>query len=300
MREEKLRAGKFDVDVPLVERLVAAQFPQWGDLPVRPVEQDGWDNWTFHLGDRLKVRLPSAEGYAEQAEKETRWLPRLARHLPVAIPVPVGVGRPGEGFPWVWSVYDWLEGETASRERIGDLVQFGWDVARFLAALQKLGTAGGPAPGQHNFHRGGPIAYYAEEAHASIEAIAARIDAAAAHAVMDAAVAAEFAGPSAWVHGDIAAGNLLVRDGRLGAVIDFGSCAVGDPACDLVLTWVFLEGAGRESFRLSVPADETMWARARGWALWKAALVVAGGGVVNPAENPPLRIIADVVAEAGR
>ena len=298
MREEKLRAGKFDVDVPLVERLVATQFPQWADLPVRPVEQDGWDNWTFHLGERMKVRLPSAEGYAEQAEKEARWLPRLARHLPAAIPAPVGVGRPGEGFPWVWSVYDWLEGETASPERVGDLVQFGWDVARFIAALQKVDPAGGPAPGQHNFFRGGPIAHYADEAHRSIDAIGARIDAATAHAVMDMAVAAEYAGPPVWVHGDIAAGNLLVRDRRLNAVIDFGCCAVGDPACDLVLAWVFLEGAGREAFRLSVPADDAMWARARGWALWKAALVMANGSASNSAEVTPQQVIAGVLADA--
>jgi aminoglycoside phosphotransferase (APT) family kinase protein len=122
---------------------------------------------------------------------------------------------------------------------------------------------------------------------------------AAAHAVMDAAVGAEFAGPPVWVHGDVAAGNLLVRDGRLSAVIDFGTCAVGDPACDLVLAWVFLDGAAREAFRLAVGADGAMWARARGWALWKAALVEASGGVVSLAERAPLQVIEAVIAEAG-
>ena len=105
MREEKLKAGKFDVDVPLVQRLVATQFPQWADLPIRAVDNDGWDNWTFHLGDRMKVRLPSAMGYSEQAEKEARWLPRLAPKLPLPVPVPVGIGQPAEGYECAWSIY---------------------------------------------------------------------------------------------------------------------------------------------------------------------------------------------------
>jgi aminoglycoside phosphotransferase (APT) family kinase protein len=266
MREEKLRAGKFDVDVELVKRLIARQFPQWADLAIRPVDEDGWDNWTFHLGDTMKVRLPSAAGYAEQAEKEARWLPKLAPQLPFAVPVPVGIGHPDHEFPWAWSIFGWLEGERASRETIDDPVQFGWDVAKFLSALQAIEAQGGPPPGQHSYFRGGDLmSVYGEEARQSVDAIAARIDAAGAHAVLDAA-AAPFPGPLVWVHGDIAIGNLLARNGRLCAVIDFGSSAVGDPACDLGLTWVFLDGPAREAFRLSVNADEAMWARARSWA----------------------------------
>ncbi len=300
MREEKLKAGKFDVDVPLVERLVASQFPQWAGLPIRPVENDGWDNWTFHLGDRMKVRLPSAMGYSEQAEKEARWLPRLAPRLPLPVPVPVGVGAPAADYPYPWSVYEWLEGEPATRDALDDPVQFGWDVAKFLTALQRIDTAGAPPPGQHNYFRGADvIEVYGDEARRSIDALADTIDTAAAYAVLDAAAAAPFAGPPVWLHGDIAVGNLLLRDGRLGAVIDFGCCAAGDPACDLVIAWVFLEGAAREAFRLAAPGDEGTWARARGWALWKAALMAQRGGAINPAENPPLHVIADVIGELG-
>ncbi|HVY51427.1 MAG TPA: aminoglycoside phosphotransferase family protein [Devosia sp.] len=301
MREEKLRAGKFDVDVPLVERLVAAQFPQWAGLPVRAVARDGWDNWTFRLGERLKARFPSAADYAEQADKEARWLPRLAPHLPAPVPVPVGVGRPGEGFPWSWSVYEWLEGEPATRAGVADAVQFGWDVARFITALQGIDTTGGPPPGQHSYFRGGDVmTVYGAQARRSVEAIAEGIDAEGARAVLDAAAAAPFAGPPVWVHGDLAIGNLLVREGRLAAVIDFGCLAVGDPACDLVLAWTFLEGAGREAFRLGVPADAAMWARARGWALWKAALLIASDMTINPDETPPPEVIAAVIADHRR
>jgi len=298
MREEKLRAGKFNVDVPLVQRLVATQFPQWADLPIRAVDNDGWDNWTFHLGDRMKVRLPSAMGYSEQAEKEARWLPKLAPRLPLPVPVPVGIGQAAEGYPCSWSIYEWLEGEPTRREAVDDPVQFGWDLAKFLIALQRIDTTGGPPPGQHNFFRGADVmSVYGDEARQSVEKLADVIDAPAAQEVLDAAAAAVIVERPVWIHGDIAVGNLLVRDGRLGAVIDFGGCAVGDPACDLVITWVFLEGAGRDAFRLSVPADEAMWARARGWALWKAALVLANNSVINPNENSPRSVIEAVIAE---
>jgi aminoglycoside phosphotransferase (APT) family kinase protein len=298
MREEKLRAGKFEVDVPLVERLVATQFPQWAGLPIRPVERDGWDNWTFHLGNDMKVRLPSAMGYAEQAEKEAYWLPRLAPHLPLSVPVPIGIGRPAEGYPCPWSIYRWLEGEPVTRVNVDDAVQFGWDLAKFLIAMKRIDATGGPPPGQHNYFRGADVmAAYGDEARRSIDSIAETIDAPAAHAVLDAAAAAPFTGPPMWLHGDIAAGNLLQCEGQLAAVIDFGGCAVGDPACDLVIAWVFLDGAGRDSFRLSMPADDAMWARARAWALWKAALMLANGMVDNPSENAPRAVIDAVIAE---
>ena len=236
MRQEKVRAGKFNVDVPLVQRLVGTQFPQWADLPIRAVDNDGWDNWTFHLGDRMKVRLPSAMGYSEQAEKEARWLPKLAPRLPLPVPVPVGIGQAAEGYPCSWSIYEWLEGEPTRREAVDDPVQFGWDLAKFLIALQRIDTTGGPPPGQHNFFRGADVmSVYGDEARQSVDKLADVIDASAAHEVLDAAEAAVIVEQPVWIHGDIAVGNLLVRDGRLGAVIDFGGCAVGDPACDLVI-----------------------------------------------------------------
>jgi len=298
MRAEKLRAGKFDVDVPLVRRLVASQFPQWADLPIRPVDNDGWDNWTFHLGDRMKVRLPSAMGYSEQAEKEANWLPRLAPKLPLPVPVPLGIGGPAEDYPCAWSIYDWLEGEPVTHEALDDPVQFGWDLAKFLRALQAIDPTGGPPPGQHNYFRGADVmAVYGDEARRSVNKIAELIDAPAAHEVLDAAAVAAITARPVWIHGDIAVGNLLLREGRLGAVIDFGGCAVGDPACDLVITWVFLDGPAREAFRLSAAADDAMWARARGWALWKAALLLANGSPVNPAERSPQQVISDVCQE---
>jgi aminoglycoside phosphotransferase (APT) family kinase protein len=296
----KLAAGKIDVDAALVGRLIAAQFPQWDGLAISPAENDGWDNWTFRLGDRLKVRLPSAPSYAEQAEKEAHWLPRLAPALPVTVPAPVGLGQPGEGYPLCWSIYDWIAGEPADRGRIADLPCFARDVARVLHALQAADARGGPPPGAHNFERGGALETYDAETRACIAELGDRIDGAGAVAVWEAALARTWQGPPVWVHGDVAAGNLLVRDGRLVAVIDFGSSAVGDPACDLVLAWVFLDGEAREAFRAAAPGDGGSWARARGWAIWKALLVAARNLSRNPAERPPETIIADLIAEQRR
>jgi aminoglycoside phosphotransferase (APT) family kinase protein len=294
-RDEKLKSGKFDVDVPLVERLIAAQFPQWAGLPVRPVAHDGWDNWTFHLGDRMKVRLPSAEGYAEQAAKESHWLPRLAPQLPFEVPVPLAIGQPGEGFPWLWSVYQWIDGEPVTR-RI-DKLALAKDVAAFLNALQAIDTADGPPPGQHSFARGAdPMEAYGADARRYVDALAGTIDTKAAHEVLDTAAEGRVKTP-VWVHGDVAVGNLLARDGRLSAVIDFGCCAVGDPSCDLVLAWVFLEGESRAAFRSLVDVDEATWARGRAWALWKAALLASQGSIVHPEENAPLEVIAAVIAD---
>jgi aminoglycoside phosphotransferase (APT) family kinase protein len=297
-RDAKLKSGKFDVDVPLVERLVARQFPHWAGLPIRPVATDGWDNWTFHLGDRMKVRFPSAEGYAEQAAKEARWLPRLAPHLPVAVPVPLAVGEPDAEFPWLWSVYQWIEGETVTRANAGDRVQLARDVAAFLRALQGIDTADGPRGGPHSHFRGAsPFLAYEDEARRGIDMLADRIDARAAHALLDDAKASQRSAPPVWVHGDIAVGNLLLRDGRLAAVIDFGCSAIGDPACDLVMTWLFFDGESRRVFREAIGADDGTWLRARGWALWKAALVLGGGGTGNGTEAHPFEVVEAVLAD---
>ncbi len=204
-------AGEVDVDASLVSRLVAAQFPQWAPLPIEPVEFDGWDNTTFRLGTRMTVRLPSAASYAPQVEKEQRWLPKLAPHLPLPIPVPLAKGVPGEGYPYPWSVYRWIEGEPATVGRIADPVEFATALADFLTALQSIDPGGGPLPGRHNFFRGGPLRVYDAETRQAISALEGRIDTDAATAVWEAALAAGWHGAPVWLHGDIADGNLLVE-----------------------------------------------------------------------------------------
>jgi aminoglycoside phosphotransferase (APT) family kinase protein len=293
-----LQPDTFPIEVSLVRRLVATQFPQWAHLPITPVAFGGWDNRTFHLGEQMTVRLPSAEAYALQVAKEQRWLPRLAPRLPLPIPVPLAMGQPAAGYPWHWSVYRWLDGETATIERIADLRQFATDLADFLVALYRIDPTGGPPPGPHNFFRGGSLTVYDGETRQAIAALDGTIDTEAATAVWEAALAATWRGSPVWVHGDVAAGNLLVQDGRLTAVIDFGCASMGDPACDLAIAWTLLSGESRETFRAALPVDDATWARGRGWTLWKALITLAALPGTNAlAASTSRRIIDDVLAE---
>jgi aminoglycoside phosphotransferase (APT) family kinase protein len=291
-------ARSVDIDAALATRLVASQFPQWAELPITPVEFDGWDNRTFRLGVDMSVRLPSAEAYTAQVEKEHRWLPILAPRLPLPIPVPLAMGVPAEGYPWNWSVYRWLEGAPASTERIDDLNEFATTLARFLASLQQIDPADGPPPGQHNFFRGGPLETYDAETRNAIAALDDQLAAEPATAVWETAIAATWHGAPVWFHGDVAAGNLLVRGGRLRAVIDFGCSGVGDPACDVTIAWTLLSGASREAFRAALPVDAATWARGRGWALWKGLITLAGHSNTNPvAAAEARRVVDDVLAD---
>ncbi|SDK34768.1 aminoglycoside phosphotransferase family protein [Nonomuraea jiangxiensis] len=275
MTENSHADGRAGIDAGLVKRLVAAQFPQWSALPVTPVEVDGWDNRTYRLGAELTVRLPTAAGYAPAIDKEHRWLPFLAPSLPVTIPASLAKGEPGEGYPFNWSIRGWLDGDTASAARIDDLSAFATAVADFVLALQRVEATGGPAAGAHSFYRGASPAHYDEETRRTLATLDGRVDVTRAAAVWDAALDAAWSGPPVWFHGDLASGNLLVRDGKLAAVIDFGTSGVGDPACDLVIAWTMFSGDSREAFRGAVGQSPATWARARGWALWKALIVLA-------------------------
>lgn len=289
------------IDASLVRRLIATQFPQWSDLEVRPIEPGGWDNRTFRLGDRMTVRLPSAEHYVQQVEKEHRWLPRLAPHLPLPIPMPLAKGMPGEGFPWRWSVYRWLPGETLAVERVADIRDVAKDLTRFLHAMRQVDTAGGPLPGDHNFHRGGPPGFYDAQTRQALTLLEGEVDTTAAREVWEAALAAPFEEPPVWFHGDIAWGNLLVEHGRLSAVIDFGTSGVGDPACDLAIAWTFFHGESRGVFRDGMELDRGTWARGRGWTLWKALIVLAGMTGAPASEKAKQRaVIEDVLMDHRR
>ena len=291
-------ARNVDIDVCLVAELVSSQFPQWADLWITPVEHDGIDNRTFRLGGDMCVRLPSAEAYTAQVDKEHRWLPILAPRLPLPIPVPLAIGAPAEGYPWKWSVYRWLEGEIASTARINDLNQFATALAGFLGSLQRVDPAGGPPPGKHNFFRGGPLETYDGQTRSAIAALDDQIDTETATAVWETAIAAAWHGSPVWFHGDVSAANLLVRDGRLGAVIDFGCSGVGDPACDVTIAWTLLSGESREAFRAALRVDGATWARGRGWALWKGLITVAKHLNTDPVEAArAARVVDQVLAD---
>lgn len=264
-----------DIPVELASRLVATQFPQWAGLPVTPVANGGWDNRTFHLGSQMSVRMPSAAEYALAVEKEHRWLPVLAPHLPVPVPSPVAKGEPGEGYPFPWSIYSWFDGEPARADRVADPVRFAVDLAEFLSALRAVDPADGPRPGLHNWHRGGTLRTYAGIVREALTTLAGHVDVDLVAEIWRDALDASWDGTEMWFHGDVAPGNLLLANGHLTAVIDFGTCGVGDPACDLAIAWTLLTAEGRHAFRETLAVEEAAWSRGRGWALWKTLATCA-------------------------
>ncbi|GAA1846840.1 aminoglycoside phosphotransferase family protein [Asanoa iriomotensis] len=290
------------VDTEQVRALVAGQFPQWAGLPVEPVANGGCDNWTFHLGSEHLVRLPSAAEYALAVDKEHRWLPALADALPLPIPAPVAKGEAGAGYPYPWSIYRWLDGEPASVDRITDPVRFALDLAEFLAALQSVDAADGPQPGIHNWFRGATLRTYQEQVDAALAELGGHVDAELVREIWASALAARWDGVDRWFHGDIAQGNLLLADGQLAAVIDFGTCGVGDPACDLAIAWTLLTAHGRRAFRERLSVDDATWARGRGWALWKT-LATCRYTFEDPEDADDFanarRVLGEIFSEAG-
>lgn len=298
---------KIKTPLECIRRLLAEQFPQWANLPLRPVDLAGWDNTTVRLGEDLVVRLPSGVEYSPQVDKEHRWLPVLAPQLPLAIPRPLARGVPGCGFPWPWSTYRWLPGSPASAGGISDLGAFAATLGDFLRSLRAIDAIDGPAPGPHNFWRGGPVATYDEQVRTAIDAIRNHIDAGSALDVWEAALETSWPQQPVWIHGDMNPSNLLVVDGRLNAVIDFGLAGVGDPACDLVMAWTFFNDEQRQRFRAHTGLDGGTWARARGWALWKAAIALEDVVGTDPGSDgasarfgwrlPARDVIAEVIAD---
>jgi aminoglycoside phosphotransferase (APT) family kinase protein len=257
-------APDVQVDVELVRRLLAAQFPQWAGLHVEPVESAGWDNAIFRLGPDLMVRLPCRGVSAAHVSNEHWWLPILASHLPLPTPVPLGRGTPGEGFPWPWTVCRWLPGEIAAAAPVADMDTAARSLARFVAALQAIDSAGGLV---HEF-RGLSLAAHAGNAEDAAAVLADTLDVGPALALLERTVVAPaWTGQPVWTHGDLHPANLLVEGRELSAVIDFGLLGVGDPACDLMVAWTYLSPRSREVFRSVLAVDDATWMRGRSWAL---------------------------------
>jgi aminoglycoside phosphotransferase (APT) family kinase protein len=264
------------IDTELVRALIAEQFPQWSDLPVEFVPQ-GWDHRTFRLGDALSVRLPSAVGYVPQGEKERRWLPVLAAQLPLPIPAPVAFGTPSGLFPYPWSVFGWLEGDLLAVNSVVLDRSCAVDLARFLIALRAVDPAEGPPPGPHSAWRGSSPSVWEADVRRCLPVLDQDRRDRASQAWND-ACAADSEDAPVWFHGDVAAGNLLLRDGHLAAVLDFGCSGVGDPSCDIAAAWMLFDGDARADFLAVLAPDERLLSRARGWALWKGLLRMEARG----------------------
>jgi aminoglycoside phosphotransferase (APT) family kinase protein len=288
MTDGRMHEGEVATDEGLVRRLVAAQFPRWAGLAVRRAPSAGTNNALYRLGPDLVVRLPRIADAVEQVAFEYSWLPRLAPFSPVAVPEPVAVGEPAEGYPWRWAVNRWIDGRTVVEDD-GDGQAFATDLGGFVAALRQVDVTGG-RPG----YRSGSLR--ARDAYVREWTAVARdvIDADAVLAAWAEALAVPgWDGPPVWTHGDLLPGNVLVRDGRLGGVLDFGAAGVGDPACDALPAWTVLTGHTRAAFRAAAGFDDATWARGRGWAL-----TLIAGLTYYQETNPTMAALARRTVEA--
>jgi aminoglycoside phosphotransferase (APT) family kinase protein len=299
MTAGKMHDNELNIDAGLVRRLLVAQYPLWATLPIELVPSAGTDNALYRLGGDMAVRLPRIEWARWQVDKEHEWLPRLAPHLPLAIPVPIAKGSPGEGYPWNWSITPWFDGETVTIERLADPRQTAIELAQFIVALQHIDPIGGPLPGDHNSGRGVPLAQRDRDTRESIQALEGMLDTESVTAAWEAALQTPaWSNPPVWIHGDVAPGNLVAAQGRLSAVIDFGCLGVGDPACDLMIGWTLFSGESRAAFRTALAVDDATWARGRGWALSWALIFIPYYLNTNPVGvSLAWRTIAEVLAD---
>lgn len=262
------------IDASLVRGLLQAQHADLVSLPL--VEAgEGWDNKLYRLGDDLLVRLPRRQLSAALIEHEVRWLPQLAPRLPLRIPIPVRVGKPALGYPWTWVVNPWLRGETAASAHWHDGERGAVALGAFAAALHQPAPADAP---MNPFRRTLPERSTRFGEH--LQRLGSEVDVSRVQAAWDDALCLPpFESAPVWLHGDLHPANLIVCDGRLEAVIDFGDLTSGDPAIDLAVGWMIWGRDAREVFRTAAgrgaPIDEGTWARARGWALSLAVAYLA-------------------------
>lgn len=258
------------MDRELVHRLVEKQFPEWADLPITFVQSSGTVNLIYRLGEELCVKLPRTGNSLADLERELAWLPRLSSRLSLLTPVPVARGAPDEGYPFPWAVFQWLPGENLEPNDTGALPDTGRRLAAFVTELGALDDREAPRSSRDAaLSADDPLVV------AAFEVLEGVVDVSALRDIWERALGVPvWRGPHGWTHGDLIPPNLLARDGRLSAVIDFGLIGTGDPAVDLIPAWAVLRGKARTVFREATGADEFAWQRARGYALRQALRIV--------------------------
>ncbi|MDT9598536.1 aminoglycoside phosphotransferase family protein [Sphingosinicella sp. GR2756] len=263
-------------DATLAGELVAEQFEEWSRLPVIHVDAVSTDNDIYRLGDHLALRLPRRGSAVAAIDKEHTWLPRLAASLPLKIPLPIARGQPSRGYPFPWSVVEWLDGAPVGAVDAKDSSNIAYDLARFILALHGNDAAGGPVAGEHNHWRGAPLNALDVELRRRFTLMADIPDIGEIIAAWERGLAVDvWAGPLVWVHGDLKGSNLLLRNEALHGVLDWGLTGVGDPACDLSAAWSLFRGNARAAFREAVEVDNATWARGRAWALIEGVLALS-------------------------
>lgn len=286
-------AAEIEVNAALVRRLLASQHTDLAHLELSEIA-NGWDNMMFRLGSDYTVRIPRREVAAPLIVNEARWLKGLAKRLPISIPEPVRTGQPTEFFPWPWNICPWFEGEVAARSTLSNPLAEAETLAEFLVLLH-IDMAG---DGPKNPWRAGPLSEVEPRFKANLAILAEAEsspdrDPADRDADLDLSQllerwhdlsqVPEWSGPPQFVHGDLHTANVLVHEGSISAVIDFGDVTTGDPAVDFAIAWMLFDNETRRHFRQAADVGDHTWARAEAWALHFACVYLA-----HSADNPLL------------
>lgn len=273
----KMHAGEVDIDAALVRRLLSEQFPHLKEKSITLVRSTGTVNAIYRLDRDCYVRLPRLGKWAESIQREWIWLPKISPHISLQVPQPLARGKPAHSYPYPWTIYRWIEGDLYQDDLIHDERQAADDLASFILELRSVDMQGAPPGGRR------PLAELDAATRRAIEAAEGMIDTEAVGVAWNRSLEAPaWDGKPVWIHGDLLKSNLLVRDGRLYAVIDFGGVGVGDPAADVVPAWSVFNQSGRETFRKALDVDEHTWNRARGYALHQALLIIPYYPQTNP------------------
>lgn len=271
----EMTLGPAEIDVSTVARLIAAQFPQFAGLPLEHLPSSGTDNHIFRLGQDHSVRLPKVDWAALSAGREVAILPGFSG-LSLLVPRPVGLGVPGEGYPWQWSVLDWIDGGTPESGALANRQDIARQLAAFILEIRGIAPDTAFLAGKANNYRGAPLALRDTAVCSALADISDEVDAAALAAIWKDALGAEdSSGAPVWLHGDIHAGNLLLRSDVLVGVIDFGLAGVGERACDIAPAWSLFDAGARTDFRAGLLASDAEWLRGAGWALSIAVIALA-------------------------
>jgi aminoglycoside phosphotransferase (APT) family kinase protein len=277
MAAQNMPAAEIEITEDLVRRLLGEQHPDIAGLPINPLS-NGWDNAIFRLGDDHTVRLPRRQMAAVLVEHEQQWLKVLAPRLPIPIPVPTRVGVPSDQYPWQWSICPWFEGEMAADTSLSDPAVEALRLGEFLYSLHVAAPVAAPG----NPFRGQPISEITPRFESNLERLGSSIDEGVARARWrELADVPEWEDAPVWLHGDLHTANVLVNEGSLSAVIDFGDITSGDPAVDLAIAWMLFDGPQRDTLRVAAGhIDDATWSRGQAWALHFALVYL-----VNSADN---------------
>ncbi|MER8085874.1 aminoglycoside phosphotransferase family protein [Streptomyces sp. NPDC094048] len=265
-----LHENEIPIDEALVRSLLETQRPEWADLPLSPAGA-GTDNIMYRLGDDLLVRLPRTAGTGRSVRKEQEWLPRLAPLLACPVPEHVHAGTPSSAFPLVWSVHRWIDGDEAGPDTVRDWSVFGADLAAVVRELHGADLMGATRTDDLSWYRGGSLRPCDQWVSRCFEDCRTTegldLDVETLERLWRTALALpEPSGPHVWLHGDLKPTNLLVREGRLRAVIDFGGLSVGFPDAEHATLWD-LPPRARQAYWNTLALDEPTWVRARAWAI---------------------------------